>query len=187
MRIRAHGRENYPSTGGGLICSNHQSHYDPVVVGLTCDRRMNYVARKTLFDSLLVRGIISFLDAIPLERDGNGLGGIKETLKRLKRGELVLIFPEGTRTTDGDMHDLLPGFCVLARRGKVPIIPVGFDGAFEAWPRSRIIPGWAPISVHIGKPILPSEFAEWDDERLLNEIQVRMRECFEAARAGRLR
>jgi 1-acyl-sn-glycerol-3-phosphate acyltransferase len=185
MRFRVHGRENYPTTGGALICSNHQSFFDPVLVGLTCNRRMNYVARKTLFDVIGLRQLISFLDAIPVERDGIGLSGLKETLKRLKRGELVLIFPEGTRTRDGDMSRLLPGFCTLARRGKVPIVPIGFDGAYDAWPRMRWLPGWARVSVFIGEPIWPDEFRGWEDAELLAEVERRMRTCFEAARRER--
>lgn len=182
VRLRAEGRENYPPTGGALVCSNHQSHFDPIFVGLTCDRRMNYVARKTLFRVTLFRWLIEFLDAIPIERDGIGIGGLKETLRRLKRGELVLLFPEGTRTKNGEMGKILPGFCALARRGKVPIVPVGFDGGFAAWPRSRLLPGWSHVHVVIGEAISPDTFRDWDDDQLIEELEKRIRVCFERAR-----
>ena len=87
-----------PPTGGGLVMSNHQSNLDPVLIGLCCERRLNYVARQTLLTFAPLRWLFNSLDAIPIDRDGTGLGGLKETLKRLKRGELVLLFPEGTRT-----------------------------------------------------------------------------------------
>lgn len=182
MRLRAEGRSNYPKTGGALICSNHQSHFDPIIVGLTCNRRMNYVARKTLFGFFLFRWLIEFLDAIPIERDGIGIGGLKETLKRLKRGEVVLIFPEGTRSKDGEMGRLRPGFCALARRSKVPLVPVGFDGGYDAWPRTRLLPGWSRIHVVVGPPIEPEDFKRMDDDQLMAELERRIRVCFDRAR-----
>src|SRR5690242_3785594 len=101
--LRVVGREHWPAAGGGLICANHQSMFDPPLVGLTCPRRMNYLARDTLFRVPILGPLITFLDAIPIDRDGSGLSGLKETLRRLKAGELVLIFPEGTRTHDGEV------------------------------------------------------------------------------------
>src|SRR5687767_7196522 len=101
--LRVAGRENWPQRGGGLICSNHQSHFDPPLVGMTCNRRMNYLARDTLYKVPVLKQVIHFLDAIPIDREGGGLAGLKETLRRLKAGELVLIFPEGTRTHDGEV------------------------------------------------------------------------------------
>ncbi|HZN33292.1 MAG TPA: lysophospholipid acyltransferase family protein, partial [Pirellulaceae bacterium] len=99
--LRVAGRENWPAEGGGLVCANHQSIFDPPLVGMTCPRRMNYLARDTLFRVPGLKQLIAFLDAIPIDREGGGLAGLKETLRRLKAGELVLIFPEGTRTHDG--------------------------------------------------------------------------------------
>ena len=68
------------------------------------------MARKTLFDVFLFGRLIRYLESIPIDRDGLGISGIKETLRRLKRGEMVLIFPEGTRTLDGQVGSLKPGF-----------------------------------------------------------------------------
>src|SRR2546422_6352321 len=101
--LRVEGREHWPADGGGLVCANHQSMFDPPLVGLTCGRRMNYLARDTLFRVPVLSQLITFLDAIAIDREGVGLAGLKETLRRLKGGELVLIFPEGTRTRDGQV------------------------------------------------------------------------------------
>ena len=98
--VRVGGREHLPQAGPLLVCCNHQSHFDPVLVGLALDRRLNFLARETLFAFAPFRWLIQSLDAIPIDREGIGLAGIKETLRRLKRGEGVLIFPEGTRTAD---------------------------------------------------------------------------------------
>ena len=109
-RIRVVGREHVPQKQGGLLLSNHQSHLDPVLLGLACDRRLNYLARESLFRFTPFRWLIQSLDAIPIDREGVGLSGLKETLRRLKQDELVLIFPEGTRTRDGEISPLKPGF-----------------------------------------------------------------------------
>ncbi len=184
--LRVVGRENWPETGGGLICANHQSMFDPPLVGLTCERRMNYLARDTLFRVPILAPLIRFLDAIPIDREGLGLSGIKETLRRLKVGELVLIFPEGTRTRDGEMGPLKPGFISLARRGGVPLIPVGLDGAYQAWPRTARFPRFGRIAVVIGNPIGPEQIAAASDDELLAELELRIRKCHAQARELRV-
>src|SRR5262249_24375113 len=159
------------------ICANHQSYFDPVLVGLVFNQRLNFLARSTLFRFAPFRWLLEFLDAIPIERDGMGLGGLRETMKRLKAGEFVLIFPEGTRTTDGDVAPLKPGFCAVARRAKVPLVPVGFDGAFQAWPRDSKLPRPSVVRVVVGPPITPDEVAALTDEELVDELEARIRNC----------
>jgi 1-acyl-sn-glycerol-3-phosphate acyltransferase len=183
--IRCRGREHIPAEGGVLVCSNHQSFFDPVLVGLGFHRRMNYLARKTLFRFFAFRWLIEFLDAIPIDREGSGLGGLKETLKRLKRGELVLIFPEGTRTRDGEVAPLKPGFVALARRSKAPLLPVAVDGAYDAWPREARFPRLSRVHVWIGQPMAPDLVKALSDEQLVAELERRIRLCHEAARRSR--
>jgi len=185
FRIRCHGREWVPRDGGALVLSNHQSHLDPVLVGVACNRRLNYLARKTLFKFAPLAWLIDSLDAIPIDRDGSGLGGLKETLKRLKRGEMVLIFPEGTRTSDSEVAALKPGFCSLAKRSGVPLVPVAVDGAFDSWPRWRRYPRRSLIHVAFGPPLLPEQTEALSDEELIDEVERRIRECHATARAGR--
>jgi 1-acyl-sn-glycerol-3-phosphate acyltransferase len=183
--LRVIGRDHWPQTGGGLICSNHQSMFDPPLVGITCQRRMNYLARDTLFPIPVLGSLIRFLDAIPIDREGVGLSGIKETLRRLKAGELVLIFPEGTRTSDGDVKPLKPGFISLARRGRVPLVPVGLDGTYQAWPRTSRFPRLGRVAVAIGEPISVEQVAAMSDSDLLADLAQRIRVCHEEARSAR--
>ncbi len=184
-RVRSSGVEHLPEQGGALILSNHQSYLDPVLVGVCTTRRLTYLARKTLFRGPL-KWLIESLNAIPIDREGMGLSGLKETLRRLKREEAVVIFPEGARTFDGELAPLLPGFVALARRGKVPLIPVGIDGAFQSWPRQRKLPRPAVVQVEFGAPITPESLRELSDEQVLAEVQQRMRDCFLLARLKRL-
>lgn len=183
--IRVRGREHAPAQGGALVMSNHQSHLDPVLVGLASDRRLNYLARQTLFGFAPFRWLITSLDAIPLDREGLGLNGLKETLKRLKRGEMVLIFPEGTRTRDGEVGVFKPGFCALARRANVPLLPVGIEGGFDSWPRKNVLPMPAAIHIQFGPPLEPSEIEKLDDEQLVAEMRRRIAACHAEARRRR--
>ena len=182
FRIRVCGRQNLPDEGGLLVCCNHQSHFDPVLVGLALDRRLNFLARDTLFAFAPFRWLIQSLDAIPIDREGLGLAGIKETLRRLKRGEGVLIFPEGTRTADGRIAPLKPGFIALARRGKVSLLPMAIDGAYDAWPRRQRLPTAAPIRIEVGEALSPQDIAQLDDTGLTAEVEARIRRCHALAR-----
>jgi len=185
--LRFSGRENIPATGAVLVLANHQSHFDPPLVGMGCLRRLNFLARETLFHFAPLRLLIQSLDAIPIDRDGLGLSGIKESLRRLKRGEMVLIFPEGTRTTDGEMQPMRPGFTVLAVRSGAAILPVGLDGPYQAWPKSQRFPELGTIHVHYGKPLMPDEISRYEERELLAEVERRMRECHAIARQKRSR
>jgi 1-acyl-sn-glycerol-3-phosphate acyltransferase len=185
FRIRCHGRQWFPPNGGALVLSNHQSHLDPLIIGLACNRRMNYLARETLFGFAPFRWLIRSLDAIPIDREGMGMSGLKETLRRLKHEELVLIFPEGTRTRDGEVAPLKPGFSALVKRAKVPLVPVAIEGAFESWPRWKLFPGLSVIQVEIGRPIDPAEFGDATDRELVAEVQRRIEACLDQARRRR--
>ncbi len=183
--IRCFGRENFPADGGALICANHQSNLDPPLVGMMANRRMNYLAKKTLFLHQPLKWAIEHLDAIPIDRDGMGLGGVKETIRRLRRDEMVLIFPEGQRTFDGEMTPLMPGICALARRTGVPLVPVGMDGAFQAWRRGTSIPLPTRVWMVVGAPITKDEYAGLSDGELIQLLDQRIRTCFDEARSRR--
>jgi len=186
-RIRHGGRHWIPETGGVLVLSSHQSHLDPILVGMGFNRRLNYLARDTLFGFAPFRWLINSLDAIPIDREGLGLDGLKETLRRLKRGEMVLMFPEGTRTVDGNVGRLKPGFCALAKRGNAYLLPVAVVGAFEAWPRSQSFPRLGHIHVEFGPPLAPEQMTGLDEAQLVAEIDRRIRRCHEAAVRARAR
>ncbi len=187
FRIRVRGREHIPANGGVIVLSSHQSHLDPIIVGLCFVRRLNFLARDTLFGFAPFRWLINSLDAIPLDREGIGLGGLKESLKRLKAGEMLLIFPEGTRTRDGEVGEIKPGFLALARRSKSALLPVGMEGAFDSWPKKNLLPQPAVIHIQIGPPLYPADFADWPDEKLLAEIEARIKHCHQQARQHRQR
>lgn len=184
--LRCVGREHTHVPGGALVLSTHQSHFDPVLIGVTFNERLNYLAKRSLFKSRLFGGLISLLNAIELDRDRSGLAGLKETLKRLKRGEKVLIFPEGTRSADGHIARLKPGFLSVARRSKVPLIPIAITGAYEALPRGSSLPLRYPLRVAVGQAITAEQVAALDDDAVLALISARLHECHQQAQASRI-
>lgn len=185
-RIRVFGRENWPAEGGALVCANHQGFFDPVLVGLCCERQLSFLAKKSLFKFPL-KGLIETLNAIPVNRAGTGLDGLKETLKRLRGGDMVLIFPEGTRSENGDIGNLKPGFIAVARKVKAPIVPVVFDGSFQAWPKWQLLPSIGVVHVLIGTPITADEMQSLSDEQLLANLQDQMHAMFGEVRYSRAR
>jgi 1-acyl-sn-glycerol-3-phosphate acyltransferase len=179
--FRATGREHVPRSGGALLVSNHLSHLDVFVLGLLLPRPLNYVARSSLFIPVLGPFIRS-VGGFPIQREGMGAQGLKETLRRIKNGGIVTLFPEGTRSRDGELADLKAGIAVLAARTRVPVVPAAVAGTFEAWPRSRRFPGSHPVRVHYGQPITPDELAGLDAEAITALIRDRILECQRIAR-----
>jgi 1-acyl-sn-glycerol-3-phosphate acyltransferase len=183
MRWRATGQGNVPMTGGALLVANHVSFLDVVFLGIPLRRPLNYVARSTLFVPVLGPFIRS-VGAFPIQREGMGASGMKETLRRLRSGGIVTLFPEGTRSSDGRLGMLKPGIAVLVARVGVPVVPAAVAGMFEIWPRSRMFPVPNPIRIHYGRPIYPDELAGLDTEAITALIRDRMEESLlEASRA----
>lgn len=169
FRFRCHGGEHVPREGPLVLVCNHQSNLDPLMVGVACPRQLSYLARDTLFVGPIGWLIRSF-DAIPIDREGTGLAGLRNTLGRLKKGDAVLMFPEGTRTADGNLQPIKPGFIPLVRRSGAAIIPVALDGAFRSMPRGVKWPRPVRIALRFGLPVIPREIESLNDEQLLERI-----------------
>jgi 1-acyl-sn-glycerol-3-phosphate acyltransferase len=185
LRVRCRGLEHLPE-GGCMVLPNHQSFLDPILIGITYPRRLNFLARQSLLRFAPFRWFLQSLHTIPLDREGPGLAGMRETLRRLKNGESMLIFPEGTRTSDGEIAPLKPGFTTLARRAKVPLVPVAIAGAYEAWPRQRRLPTLGTVEVRFAPALMPDEVATYSDDELVAEFERRLRACYDEARHDRL-
>jgi 1-acyl-sn-glycerol-3-phosphate acyltransferase len=172
---RATGRHHLPRQGGVLLVSNHLSYLDVFLLGIPLQRPLNYVARSTLFVPIL-GGFIRSLGGFPIQRDGLGASGLKETLRRLKHGGIVTLFPEGTRSPDGTIGEVKPGIAVLVARARVPVVPAGIAGTFQAWPRSWPMPRPHPLRIHYGPPILPADLNGMDVDQITALIASRMKE-----------
>jgi 1-acyl-sn-glycerol-3-phosphate acyltransferase len=181
--LRAGGRGNLPRSGGALLVCNHGSYLDVFVIGIPSPRPLNYVARSTLFFPPL-GGFIRSVGGFPIQREGMGASGLKEILRRVRNGGIVILFPEGTRSPDGTLGEVKPGIAVLAARTKTPLIPAGIAGTFEAWPRYRLFPRPHPIRVEYGPPIFPEELAGLTTEQVTTLIHDRIDICHRRAVQG---
>ena len=174
--VRVRFAEPLPDRGGLLVLSNHQSHLDPMLVGLAMDRRLSSLARSSLYRFKPFGALITALDAVPIDREASTVAAMKAVIRRLEDGAAVVIFPEGTRSSDGRMADFKHGFTVIARRAGVPIVPVAVVGAYECWPRTRLLPRPGRVRLEFGRLMPPDEIARLDDRQLVAECERRIRE-----------
>lgn len=174
LKVRVFGRGRFPSQGGVLLVSNHQSFLDPVLATMALPREGNYMARDSLFKNRWFKGLIKFLNAFPIKRGTADMVAIKETMRRLKDGRVVLAFPEGTRSPDGRIGPMLGGLATVGKKCQVPIVPTLIDGVFRAWPRDRLLPGCGDVIVEYGEPISPAEYAKMSPDELTEEIRRRI-------------
>jgi len=139
------------------------------------------VARSTLFKPVL-GAFIRSIGAFPIQREGVGTQGMKESLKRLRAGSIVTFFPEGTRSLDGKLGPLKPGIAALAARAGVPVVPAGIAGTFEVWPRSSFLPRPHPVHVHYGPPLQPAELESLSADDLLDLLHKSLDQAATEAR-----
>lgn len=178
-RGRVFGATHVPLSGAVLLVCNHQSFLDPVLATLALRRECHYMARDTLFRGGLFERLIVSLNALPIRRSSADLSAIKETLRRLRLGALITVFPEGTRTPDGRVRAMQPGVVMLARRAGALLVPTLILGAYECWPRQARLPRPHPVIVAYGQPLTPAEMQSRDDEECMGMVRARILEMME--------
>ena len=183
--VRVRFAEPLPAEGGLLVLSSHQSHLDPLLLGLASNRRLSSLARSSLFRFKPFAAVITALDAVPIDRNASMVAAMKAVIGRLEAGRAVTVFPEGSRTTDGQLGECKPGFAVLAKRAAVPVVTVAIVGAFECWPRWRRFPRPGRIRMEFGSVVTAAEVAALDERALFQECVGRLKECDARARAAR--
>ncbi len=171
LKARVFGVHNLPEKGGVLLVCNHQSFLDPVLATMALHREGNYMARDSLFRNRFFRLLIESLNAFPVRRNTADLGAIKEAMRRIKQGRVVVVYPEGTRTPDGRIGPMLPGLGAIARKAEAAIVPTLIDGVFQAWPRGRMLPGPGDVIIEYGRPVLPQEHVNLTAEQLMDLVR----------------
>lgn len=151
--IETKGKENFPKRNGFIVACNHVSFLDPITIGYVCPRKLYYFAKSSLFKIKVLSNLIKILGAIPVERETEMSLVLRKGLEILRKGEGILIFPEGTRSVDGLIKDGKPGIGFLAFKSKVPVIPVRLKGTDKILPVGRKFVRISKIKVIIGKPV----------------------------------
>jgi 1-acyl-sn-glycerol-3-phosphate acyltransferase len=153
FQVKAKGRENIPRQGGFILASNHTSFLDPVVLGVLCPRKLNYMARHDLFNNPLFGWLLSSINVFAVKRDSADFSAIKEAMHRLKSGGGLVVFPEGSRSIKGIPEQAQSGVGFLAAKAGVRVVPAFIKGTLEAWPKNRKTIRFTKISVSFGQQI----------------------------------
>jgi 1-acyl-sn-glycerol-3-phosphate acyltransferase len=153
FRVRYIGLENVPSHGGGILAPNHSSFLDPLLVACRVPRPMVFIAHKMFFDREPLGTWMRQAGGFPVATGGDSTASIREVLRALKSGRLLGMFPEGTRSWDGQLLPPMPGVGLLVSATDVPVIPVHVDGAYRAWPRHRRLPLPHRVTIRFGAPV----------------------------------
>jgi 1-acyl-sn-glycerol-3-phosphate acyltransferase len=142
-----------PQQGGVILASNHSSFLDPPLVGAGLKRDINYLARESLFRFPGIGALLRSWNSVPVDRDGGGAKGLKNILARLLAGGGIILFPEGTRTKDGNLQPARSGIGLTVIKSTAPVVPVRVFGTFEAYGRHVTIPRPHRVVVKYGKPL----------------------------------
>ena len=179
--LKVYGLRHVPAHGGVLIASNHQGNLDPVVLGVRMLRPLSYFAKSELFEvNALCDWLLRSVGGIPVRLGSGDVRAVKETIRRLKAGHVLNIYPEGARSEDGEIGPLEKGVALVVRRANVPVVPAVIVGSFEAWPKHRRFPRCWPIHVRYGPPMHLEEF---ESDQILTIIDRTLRNMLAELRA----
>jgi len=150
---RVIGAENMIEEGPCIIAANHCSFFDPPLVGVACKRAIHYLARKSLLEWPILGPIFPELNVIPVDRKNADRSALMGAIRVVRGGGAVLIFPEGTRSPDGQLQPAQPGIGMIVAKTGAPVVPARISGSYEVFSRERLLPKKGKVSVEIGHPL----------------------------------
>ncbi|WP_281886877.1 1-acyl-sn-glycerol-3-phosphate acyltransferase [Paenibacillus sp. YYML68] len=155
FRLKTEGEENIPREGPVVLCANHTSNWDPPVLGSMLDRKVHYMAKAELFELPVLKQVLPRIGAFPVKRGGVSKESIRLSIQLLKDGNMIGVFPEGTRSNAGGMGK--KGAASLALKSGATVIPAAIVGNYSLF---------RPMKVIYGRPIDLSEYADAGSEGL---------------------
>lgn len=164
-------RERVIQTGPVILATNHQSFFDPPLAGNAADRAIYFLAKKSLMDAPILGWLLPKLNVIPVNLEGGDRSALKALIRVLSAGECALVFPEGTRTPDGNLQPAEPGLGLVIAKTRAAVVPMRIFGAFDAWPIGGKIRLGPKITVVVGQPI---HFTESDLEGTGKDLYGRL-------------
>ena len=180
---RVVGRENIPPQGGAVIAANHLSHLDPPTVGSALPRRTYYFAKSELFSNPVFGFMIRKCYAFPVRRGAADTTALKHAIKLLKAGELLTMFPEGTRSRTGELGEFDLGAALAASRGGVPIIPCALTGTNDIFPMGARRLHRGRVAVSFGAAIDSHQFGPKPRKDDLQSITDQIEQSIRAMKA----
>jgi 1-acyl-sn-glycerol-3-phosphate acyltransferase len=155
-RARIHGRDKLPTTGGYVLAPSHRSMMDIPLAAVLTKRRLRYMGKASLFKIPVLGWFFRVLGGFEVQRDGTDRKALRDAIGMLQGGEILLVYPEGTRQRGAKIEPLQPGAAYLALRAGVPIVPVGMAGTEEILRDHPLpIPHFRRVDIVIGEPLIP--------------------------------
>jgi 1-acyl-sn-glycerol-3-phosphate acyltransferase len=155
-RVRVVGLEHVPKSGGFILAPSHRSMMDIPFAAIVTNRRIRFMGKSSLFGVPVLGTLFKWLGGIPVERDGTDRKAVRESVAMLTAGEVLCVYPEGTRQHGPKIQPLQPGAAYFALRSGAPIIPIGIAGAEEILrTKSDPIPRFGRVTIVIGPPLVP--------------------------------
>ncbi len=182
--LKTFGLHNVPQSGGVLLVSNHQSYLDPLVLGVNIRRPMSFLAKSELFRNRFFGAFISALNAFPVRQGKGDKAAIDEMIRQLRGGHMLTLFPEGSRTDDGEIAPIQRGAALVVRRADVPIIPAVVHGSHAAWPKGQKLFRARSVRVLYGPAL---HVRDLKGDQIIELIDRTLRAMFDDLRAGRLK
>jgi 1-acyl-sn-glycerol-3-phosphate acyltransferase len=173
FNYRVIGAENMIEDGPCIIAANHCSYLDPPLVGVACRRAIHYLARKSLLDLPILGPILPELNVIPVDQKNPQRAALMGAIRVVRNGGAVLIFPEGTRSSNGHLQAAHPGVGLVVAKTGAPVVPVRISGSFKALSRGHKIPRLVNLSANIGRP-LHFSVTEFEDEQSYAQCSERI-------------
>ncbi len=166
LPLKAVGQENIPSEGPFVLCSNHASYLDPIVLGYSSVRRqVGFMAKEELFRVPVFGSLIRHWGAFPVRRNQRDESAVRAFHDFLHRNKPLVLFPEGTRSHDGELQVPKKGSGKLLYHARVPVLPVYLHGAYEAWSRHRKFPRPGRLKAFFGRPLSLDDLYALPDEK----------------------
>jgi len=153
FRMRVVHPERMVESGPLILAVNHTSFFDPPLAGICSRRAVYYLARKTLLEWPILGRLFPDMNVIPVERDGNDRNALREVIKKIKEGNGVLLFPEGTRSKDGRLQPARAGIGLVIAKTGAPVLPMRIFGAYDAFPKGAKCLRFTKITVVLGEAI----------------------------------
>jgi 1-acyl-sn-glycerol-3-phosphate acyltransferase len=164
--------KNVPLTGGVVLVSNHQSFVDPAYIAAKLPRALSFLAKSELFKPPVFGWGIRQCNAFPVKQGAGDVGAMKASIALLQAGKALLVFPEGTRTPDGELQPIAGGAALVIKRAKVPVVPVGIQGGFETWPAHKLLPRTGKVRIKFGEPVILHDL---DGRKIVGRIEEELK------------
>lgn len=162
FRVRVDGIENLKEDENFIICANHKSNFDPFLLALVLPVRIHFMAKKELFENPLLAKLLSSVEVFPVDRHGKNMKSLRFSMKLVKEGKTLGVFPEGTRVKETKRENMKEGVAFLSLKGKANILPVELISTYKPFKKSYI---------HVHEMLRVEDYLHLDNKTAMKKIE----------------